>query len=137
MVRVKTSAGTLTKENPGRSGFLSQSDPRLLFGLGQDANAQSVEVTWSNGRVESFSTAAKANTNLLLRYGTGRADEVQILSAKLPDPLTKTESLSRGLKLKVGEPFPVLRITTMAGKTNTLSSVLRPGRRTIVNLWAT
>src|SRR5215467_3100329 len=31
VVRVKTSAGTLTKVKAGGSGFLSQNDPRLLF----------------------------------------------------------------------------------------------------------
>lgn len=137
VVRVKTSAGTLTKVKAGGSGFLSQSDPRLLFGLGQDPRAQSIEVTWSNGRVESFSADAKANTTFLLRYGTGKAEEVKLASANLPDPLTKTELLTRGLKFKVGEPFPALQVTSLLGKKSSLASLLRPGHRTIVNLWAT
>ena len=67
VVRVKTSAGTLTKVKAGGPRFLSQSDPRLLFGLGQDAAAQSIEVTWSNGHVEAFSADERAGNTLLLR----------------------------------------------------------------------
>ena len=62
VVRVKTSAGTLTKVKAGGSGFLAQSDPRLLFGLAQDPAAQGIEVTWSNGRVENFSADARAGS---------------------------------------------------------------------------
>ena len=50
VVRVKTSAGTLTKLKSGGSGFLSQSDPELLFGLGRDERALSVEVFWPSGK---------------------------------------------------------------------------------------
>ena len=39
VVRVKTSAGVLTKIKSGGSGFISQHDPRLLFGLGKDERA--------------------------------------------------------------------------------------------------
>ena len=49
VVRVKTSQGTLTKVKSGGSGFVSQHDPRLLFGLGGDERAQEVEVTWPGG----------------------------------------------------------------------------------------
>src|SRR5829696_9950903 len=42
VVRVKTSQGTLTKIKSGGSGFVSQHDPRLLFGLGGDERAQEV-----------------------------------------------------------------------------------------------
>lgn len=137
VVRVTTSAGTLTKVKAGGSGFLSQSDPRLLFGLGKDDRARSIEVTWANGRVESFSADASANTTLLLRYGTGKAETVTLPSANLPDPLTKSEVLARGLKFKIGEKFPSLTVMSLSGKKSDLNSILRPGHRTIVNLWAT
>jgi thiol-disulfide isomerase/thioredoxin len=137
VVRVKTSAGTLTKVKAGGSGFLSQSDPRLLFGLGQDAAAQSIEVTWSNGHVESFSADANAGATLLLRYGVGRAQPIELAKSKLPDPLTKAQALARGLKFKIGDPFPAIEVKTMNGKTASAQSLLKPGHRTIVNLWAT
>jgi hypothetical protein len=86
VVRVKTSAGTLTKIKAGGSGFLSQHDPRLLFGLGRDDRAQSIEVTWPNGKVENFLGDAVAGATLLLREGAGRTEPLSVPSAKLPDP---------------------------------------------------
>ena len=43
-VRVKTTQGVLTKVKAGGSGFVSQSDPRLLFGLGADTEAAWIQV---------------------------------------------------------------------------------------------
>jgi thiol-disulfide isomerase/thioredoxin len=137
VVRVKTSAGTLTKVKAGGSGFLSQSDPRLLFGLGHDASAQSIEVTWPNGHVEAFTADARAGGTLLLHYGSGQAKPVELGKVKLPDPFTKTESLAHGLKFKVGEPFPVVQVKTISGKSASIPSLFKPGHWTIVNLWAT
>jgi thiol-disulfide isomerase/thioredoxin len=137
VVRVKTSAGTLTKAKAGGSGFLSQSDPRLLFGLGHDAAAQSIEVTWPNGRVEAFSADARAGKTLLLRYGTGKAQAVELAKTKLPDPLTKAETLARGLKFKLGGKLPSIQVQSISGTGSSLQALLRPGRRTVINLWAT
>jgi len=137
VVRVKTSAGTLTKVKAGGSGFLAQSDPRLLFGLGQDPAGQSIEITWSNGRVENFSADARAGNTLRLRYGAGRAEKVELAQSKLPDPLTKAESLARGLKFKIAERLPAIEVHSVSGEMVNLRDVIRPGRRTIVNLWAT
>jgi len=137
VVRVKTTAGTLTKVKAGGSGFLAQNDPRLLFGLGQDPAAQSIEVTWSNGRVEGFSADARAGNTLRLRYGAGRGEKVELSQSRLPDPLTKAESLARGLKFKVGERLPAIEVHSVSGEVANLRDIVRPGRRTIVNLWAT
>jgi hypothetical protein len=46
VVRVKTSAGILTKIKSGGSGFISQHDPRLLVGRRQRCQAESSKVTW-------------------------------------------------------------------------------------------
>jgi thiol-disulfide isomerase/thioredoxin len=137
VVRVKTSAGTLTKVKAGGSGFLSQHDPRLLFGLGDDSKAQSVEVTWPNGKVEMFSGDALANTTLLLRQNTGKAEVVAVAKTSLPDPLTKAQLLASSLKIELGEPMPNLALQTLDGKTLHLQDQLHKGHRAIVNLWAT
>ena len=137
VVRVKTSQGTLTKIKSGGSGFISQHDPRLLFGLGNDARATSVEVTWPNGKVERFEGDFKAGAFLLLREGTGRAVSMNLGRANLPDPLTPDEVFARGLKIAVGQPLPALNLKTVAGAPVVLGSHLKPGRQMLVNVWAT
>jgi len=137
VVRVKTSAGTLTKIKSGGSGFISQHDPRLLFGLGKDQRAQSIEVTWPNGKVEKFEGEARANSSLLLREGTGKIQLLNLKSAKLPDPLTRDETLAAGLKIALRRELPDLKFTTISGSASSLREQLKPGRRVLINIWAT
>lgn len=137
VVRMKTSAGTLTKIKAGGAGYLSQHDPRLLFGLGQDASSHSIEVTWPNGKVETFAGDARAGSTLLLREGTGRMEEVRVSGTNLPDPLSRQESMAQSLKIHAGQPFPDLPLKTLASAQASLRGQLRPGRRLMINLWAT
>jgi len=137
VVRVKTSQGTLTKIKSGGSGFISQHDPRLLFGLGKDSAAQSVEVTWPSGKAEKFEGEFRAGTAVLLKEGAGRAQGLTIARAKLPDPLTREEMFARGMRLTVGAPLPELMVKSMAGASVPLRTLFKPGRRTVVNIWAT
>ena len=137
VVRVKTSAGTLTKIKDGGSGFISQHDPRLLFGLGRDERAEWIEVTWPHGKVERFAGEAKAGATLLLREGAGRAQEVALARAKLPDPLTRTEAFAQGLKIKVGQLMPELALRPVGRAATSLRRQLKPGRRALLNVWAT
>ena len=137
VVRVKTSAGLLTKIKSGGSGFLSQHDPRLLFGLGDDVRADWIEVTWPDGNVERFEADARAGSYLRLRRGTGRARPLVLTRAQLPDPLTRDEVFASGLKIAVGKPLPDLPLTTLGDVTTSLREQLRPGRRTLINVWAT
>ena len=61
VVRVKTPAGILTKVKHGGGRYLAQSDPRLLFGLGDAEKVDWIEVTWPNGakqRVEGGSAGS-------------------------------------------------------------------------------
>jgi thiol-disulfide isomerase/thioredoxin len=137
VVRVKTSAGTLTKIKSGGSGFISQHDPRLLFGLGKDAAAQSVEVTWSNGQVEKFEGQMAAGSTLVLRQGSGRIETVKLAAANLPEPLTKAEIFARNLKIKIGQPLPDFALKTLAGAAGTIKKQMKAGRKTLINVWAT
>jgi thiol-disulfide isomerase/thioredoxin len=137
VVRVKTSQGTLTKIKDGGSGFISQHDPRLLFGLGRDEHAEWIEVTWPHGKVERFAAEAKAGTTLLLREGAGRAQELTIARANLPEPLTRTEAFAQGLKIRVGQPLPELALKSVNRLATTLRKQLKPGRRALLNVWAT
>ena len=137
VVRVKTSAGVLTKIKSGGAGFVSQHDPRLHFGLGKDTRAESVEVTWANGKVERFDGDFAAGTTLLLKEGAGKSRPVSVAKTDLPDPLTKAQALARTLKISIGKPLPDFAIKRLSGASNTVSKLLKPGRRTLINIWAT
>lgn len=137
VVRVKTSAGILTKIKSGGSGFISQNDPRLVFGLGKDARAESVEVTWSNGKVERFEAAAVAGSTLLLKEGSGKAEIVSVGKTNLPNPLTKAGIFAQTLKIKIGQPLPDFALKTLTGTKSSMRKQFKPGRRTLVNIWAT
>jgi thiol-disulfide isomerase/thioredoxin len=137
VVRVHTSAGTLTKTKAAGSGFISQHDPRLLFGLGTDESAASVEVTWPDGTVEPFAGPFAAGTTVRLVQGKGRAEPVRLAAARLPDPLTRAEAMASELHAKVGLPVPDLRVVGLDGRATTLRALAKPGRRLLVNVWAT
>lgn len=137
VVRVKTSAGTLTKIKSGGAGFISQHDPRLLFGLGKDDRASSVEVTWSNGTLEKFEGPALAGSTLLLRQTFGRTESVKVPKTSLPDPLSKADIFARSLKIKVGKPLPDFALKTVAGATSSIKAQFGEGRQTLINIWAT
>ena len=136
VVRVKTSQGILTKVKSGGSGFLSQSDPRLLFGLGEDARAEWLEVTWPSGRQQRLDGPA-ANTSLLLVEGESQLRMVAETRTSLPDPFTEDEAQWHSVRLRKGSALPALPVTTLDGNSGALSSFLEPGRPTLVNLWAT
>jgi thiol-disulfide isomerase/thioredoxin len=137
VVRVKTSAGILTKIKSGGSGFISQHDPRLLFGLGKDRKAEWIEVTWSNGKIERFEGDSSAGSTLLLKEGTGKAQAVTLGKANLPNPLTKAEIFARSLKISIGKPLPDFALKTINGAATSVRKQFKPGRRTIINIWAT
>lgn len=137
VVRVKTSAGILTKIKSGGSGFISQHDARLLFGLGKDARAESIEVTWANGEVERFEADAINGATLLLKKGSGKANSISIGKTNLPNPLTKAEIFALGLKIKIGSPLPDFAVKTMTGAASSVKKQMKAGRQTLINVWAT
>lgn len=137
VVRVKTSAGILTKIKSGGSGFISQHDPRILFGLGKDQKAEWIEVTWANGKAERFEGDSSARSTLLLKEGTGKAQAVSTAKANLPNPLTKAEIFARTLKISIGKPLPDFVVKKMNGAASTVRKQFKPGRRTLINIWAT
>lgn len=137
VVRIKSSAGTMTKIKSGGSGYISEHDPRLLFGLGKDTKAEWVEVTWPNGNVERFAGAAVANATLLLKEGAGRSEVVSLGKTNLAEPLTKAEIFARSLKIRIGQLLPDFTIKTTSGVKSSVKKQLKSGRQTIINIWAT
>jgi hypothetical protein len=62
----------MTRQAEAGSGYASQSDGVIHFGLGPDGVAESLEVTWPSGRTQRFGAgelAGKANRRLWLEEG--------------------------------------------------------------------
>ena len=137
VVRLRTPGGTLTKIKAGGSGYLSQHDPRLLFGLGGTPTVAELDVTWPGGTRERFSGPFPAGSNLQLRQGSGRAVSVKLPHTRLPDPETRAQSFARGLLIAPGRPLPELAVRDLDGQRLLLGTLARPGRRLLVNVWAT
>jgi thiol-disulfide isomerase/thioredoxin len=109
----------------------------LLFGLGADPQADAIDVTWPDGAVERFEGPFAAGSSLRLRRGSGRAEPLALSAARLPDPLTRAESIASDLRVKVGQVVPDLKIAGLDGRPSTLRGLLKPGRLLLVNVWAT
>jgi thiol-disulfide isomerase/thioredoxin len=139
VVRVKTSAGVLTKVKAGGSGYLAQHDPRLLFGLGDDEAAEWVEVTWPGGAIQRLGPVA-AGTSILVvesERGERRVAEIEERRFRLVDPVSAEDSLLARLEIERGAVFPDLPLFNPDGSSTGLHEILKTGRRTLVNLWAT
>jgi peroxiredoxin len=137
VVRIRLGDRTLTKIKAGGMGFMSQHDPRLLFGLASEPRVGDIEVTWPGGRVERFPGPFTAGTAVRLRQGEGSAAVVETRRTRLADPMSRTEVLASRLKVAVGQPMPDLAVRATDGATTTLSALRRPGRAMLVNIWAT
>ncbi|MEM7248562.1 MAG: ASPIC/UnbV domain-containing protein, partial [Acidobacteriota bacterium] len=132
VVRLVTSAGTLTKVKAGGSGFLSQSDPRLLFGLGDDAAAQSLSVRWPSGREQTF-PGPKAGQSIHLVEGEPEWTVVTERRFALPEPEDGTDRALRLTRLTRDRTLPSLGLRPVGG-----SPVPKlDAGPALVNLWAT
>lgn len=69
-LRVRSKGHDQIEEIVSGSGFLSQNDLRLHFGLGQARVAELVEVTWPSGAKESFHNVP-ANQEITIEEGRG------------------------------------------------------------------
>jgi len=136
VVRVGTSRGTQTKIKSGGSGFLSQSDPRLLFGLGSDPSAEWVEVTWPGGKRQRIDDVP-ADTALRLIEGSDEPVVVAENRFTLVDPLSPADAMLARLGLSADRPFPNLPVRTLDRQDLTLAGLVQPGKRYLINFWAT
>ena len=87
--RITLVAGGMTQTDEVRSGgsYLSQSDLRVHFGLGQARKIDSVEVRWPSGTVDK-ATNLPADQFYALLEGTGVVDPARVRPAR-PLPVSK------------------------------------------------
>jgi len=135
-VRVKTAQGIEAKVKSGGSGFVSQSDPRLLFGLGNEDRALSVEVRWPSDLVQTFD-GPPAGTSWLLIEGNDRPKVVDESPFNLPEPATAEEKLFARYGLARSEPLADVTVTLLDGEIRKLSELVTQGEPLLLNLWAT
>lgn len=136
IVRVKSPIGIQTKVKAGGEGYLSQHDPRLLFGLGSAANVDWLDVTWPSGFVQRFENIP-TGTHLRITEGRDQLETTSERPANLPDPLPPGELQARTLNIRKGLPLPQISVSTLRGRRGHLGSLISGGRMTLVNLWAT
>ncbi|MCH7824305.1 MAG: ASPIC/UnbV domain-containing protein [Acidobacteria bacterium] len=143
IVRVKTSAGILTKVKSGGSGFLAQHDPRLLFGLGSDTAAEWVEISWPSGATQRLENVP-AGSSIRAIEGSVHATTTEMLVDErrfsLVDPLPPEDALFAKLTIDRATPMPDLSLETLEGadgEATSLYEITAPGRRTLLNIWAT
>ena len=130
VVRIKTSAGTLTRVRDAGGYLSSQADPRLLFGVGADRRTGPIEIRWPSGLVQTL-PGVPARTSL--RVVEGEVPEVIVdRAARLPLPAVEPRSDLARLGLSVGGPLPALALDD-----GTLAERLPAGRPALVVFWAT
>ena len=138
IVRARSGDRVFTKILAGGSGYLSQHDRRLLFGLGEAQAVDALEIVWPDARVERFEGPFAAGSTVAVRPGAGRPTTLAVKKTRLPDPLGKDAIAARGLTVAAGARLPELSVGTPNGSAAVRFDTLRkPGRRTLVNIWAT
>ena len=65
-VELKTDAGTYVQVMDGKSGYLSQSDMPLYFGLGDAGKIEEIRVLWPSGKEQVISEPGEMNTLLTI-----------------------------------------------------------------------
>ncbi|NKB87528.1 MAG: redoxin family protein [Acidobacteria bacterium] len=151
IVRAGTPAGVVTKINAGGAGFLAQHDRRMLIGLGAASRVDWIEIAWPSGRLQRVDSVAgqagiPAGSSLVVRED-GDVTVVDESRFALADPLSAEERTFAGLTFERGDVFPDLEILDRAmlpgGEelpgvaVDSVHDLLQPGRRTLVNIWAT
>jgi thiol-disulfide isomerase/thioredoxin len=131
VVRVRSSAGVQAKIKAGGEGFMSQHDPRLLFGLGSDSAAASIEVEWPSGKKQTI-TNVKAGSSILIAEGVSGYQPSMVAARvrKTPSKARPIATDSR-IRLQAGESFPLMATDPA------FAAAVRKNTKTLVNIWAT
>lgn len=124
IVKVHTDSGVRTKLHSGGTGFLGQSDPRLLFGLGKSDTVQSIEVWWPSGTNQAFQ--AIDGSSVLLVEGEDTAQAVRDKRGRLPNPPKAEEHAWRFLSIQPGDALP-----------RRFADKAEVGQAVLLNFWST
>ena len=67
VVKVRCGPNTYTKVHDGQSGYLSQSDLPLYFGLGDAGSVDQIEVQWPSGQKQTITAGIEVNELLTIQ----------------------------------------------------------------------
>ena len=140
IVRIKTSAGILAKVKSGGSGFLAQNDPRLLFGLGGDTEAEWIEIKWPSGATQRLGKIPAGSSIRVVEnpsHTTIAETFVNEHRFNLVDPLSPEDALFTKLTIDRSTLMPDLSLESLDGEATSLHDITTTGRRTLLNIWAT
>ena len=140
IVRIKTSAGILAKVKSGGSGFLAQNDPRLLFGLGGDTEAEWIEIKWPSGATQRLGKIPAGSSIRVIEnpsHTTIAETFVNEHRFNLVDPLGPEDALFTKLTIDRSALMPDLSLESLDGEATSLHDITTTGRRTLLNIWAT
>ena len=135
-VEVVSETGTQKRVKMGGSGYLSQSDGRLLFGLGLDETVYSLTIHWPSGREQTLRNLP-ANLSIRVVEGTDDHEVLQLPTFSFPEPWNAAEQLLADAGLRTGDAFPTLLLDALPDGPEVLEDVGGHERKTLVNLWAT
>ncbi|NIL99794.1 MAG: redoxin domain-containing protein [Acidobacteria bacterium] len=135
-VEITTPSGSQRKVKMGGTGYLSQSDGRLLFGLGADETVRSLTIRWPNGIEQSFENI-EANRSVRVLEGRDDYRTLTLPTFSFPEPWNPAEQLLADAGLRIGDRFPTLLLDALPGGPRTFEEVGGHDRKTLVNLWAT
>jgi thiol-disulfide isomerase/thioredoxin len=134
------SSGRRVKTLHAGNGLMSQSSKWLHFGLGPDAQIESVRVRWSGpGDVREVFNAVQPGQRWHLRQGSGSAQAAEVRPkvhlAPTPMELPTPTELAR-IRLSQPLQIPKLIYEDFTGARQDLAEISKE-RAILVNLWAT
>jgi len=128
IVTVTTPKGPIAQVLSRGAGFASCQAPELIFGLGEEEEAE-VSVFWPGGATQSFGSIAAGSR---VRLVEGEADPVAFerRGSVLPEPLPV------GLTIRTGEVVPNMTLLDGSGKETTVDVRKLAGGKTLyLNFW--
>jgi thiol-disulfide isomerase/thioredoxin len=136
-VRLTSALGTQTKVKMGGSGFISQFDPRLVFGIGAQDRVESIEVKWPSGVRQTF-PGVPAGTSIRLVEGEESGVPVDESRFTLAGPKSHPVVRVPGIEVKIGKRFRRLRVGPPdAPSADYKETNWVKGAPYVVNFWAT
>ncbi|MFQ5776648.1 MAG: tetratricopeptide repeat protein [Terriglobia bacterium] len=142
-ITLETSRGTRTSFVRAGSGFLSQSTPRVYFGLGPDTHVGEVIVQWPGGREQRFQDLP-ADQLILLQEGSSEwtarpfAPSSQVRPGHLQQARqTQTPPSESVIENWLLDPLPVPTLAGQDVEGKPVSLTKWSGQPVFINFWAT